>query len=222
MGLKQILIVLLIFNCTLQAQSQSTITHFEVDVIWDGLTDQVSVVEAIQFSDNPSISQITLQSLNLKKATIQHLSIKLNDNSVDASLERSENGLLEASVESNKLVKMEISYQANIHSEEILVPLIFLPLNSLSTDENLFSATLTIPASYKLIESFPTINNDEVVEADMRIYDVQLPVIPSLIKMNLAPKDKFQLGKTEMLDVFVLVVLIILGVVGWKNRKMLA
>ena len=117
---------------------------------------------------------------------------------------------------------MEISYQANIHSEEILVPLIFLPLSSLSTDENLFSATLSIPASYKLIESFPTINNDEVAEGVTRIYDVQLPVIPSLIKMNLAPKDKFQLGKTEILDAVVLVTLFILGLAGWKNRKALA
>lgn len=179
------------------------------------------VTEKLQFSGHLNDSLITLQSLAFAHADIQGLKGKVNDSTVSLSLSQNENGLLETSIPTTTLTSLNITYISSVEDSRILAPLVFVPVSSGSSDEQLFTAIITIPAFYKIVESFPTIELEGVQDGPQRIYTIHLPVIPSLVKLDLAPVSEFKMGTTEILDAVILIVLAALGVIGWKKRKML-
>lgn len=179
------------------------------------------VTEKLQFSGHLNNSHITLQSLAFEHTDIQGLKGKVNDSTVSLSLSQNENGLLETSIPTTTLTSLNITYISSVEDSRILAPLVFVPVSSGSSDEQLFTAIITIPAFYKIVESFPTIELEGVQDGPQRIYTIHLPVIPSLVKLDLAPVSEFKMGTTEILDAVILIVLAALGVIGWKKRKML-
>ncbi|MEQ8364289.1 MAG: hypothetical protein RH948_15555 [Cyclobacteriaceae bacterium] len=221
MGIRSLTIIAFTILCALQAKGQITIIHFDVTVTMDGLTNKVFINEKIQFNGNLNDTHITLQSLPFENAEIQNLKGKVNGSIVSLSLLQNKNGLLEATIPTTTLTSLDITYITSVEDSRILAPLIFVPVASGSADEQLFTATFTIPAFYKIVESFPTIELEGVQDGAQSIYTIHLPVIPSLVKLDLAPVSKFKMGTTEILDAIILIVLAVLGVIGWKKRKML-
>jgi len=220
-GVKNLILIVITLLCSLQVKGQITITHFEVSISMDNLTNKVMVTEKLQFSGHLNDSLITLQSLAFAHADIQGLKGKVNDSTVSLSLSQNENGLLETSIPTTTLTSLNITYISSVEDSRILAPLVFVPVSSGSSDEQLFTAIITIPAFYKIVESFPTIELEGVQDGPQRIYTIHLPVIPSLVKLDLAPVSEFKMGTTEILDAVILIVLAALGVIGWKKRKML-
>lgn len=221
MGLKQITVLLVVLLSGLRAQSQSSIDHFDVVISWEGESDQVDVSERMQFSRATNETEITVQALAFENSTIQNLLIRINNNAVPAVLSKNKNGLWVTTIPVEALNTLEVNYETSIVEKQIIAPLLFTPIVPPSSDEQLFSATLKIPAHHKLVESFPTINDASRIEGTQEIYNVKLPVIPSVVKFEVAPEAEFKLGITEILDGVILVTLTLLGVVGWRNRKML-
>ncbi|MFZ1808263.1 MAG: hypothetical protein WAU36_13620 [Cyclobacteriaceae bacterium] len=221
MGVRILTLLVIILLCAMQVQGQVTITHFDIKVTMDGLTNKVMVTEKILFTGDTNDKHITLQSLAFENSNIQSLKGKVNDSIVSLKLSKNENGLLITSIPITTLSSLDITYLTSVEDSRILAPLIFVPASSGSSDEKLFSATITIPAFYKIVESFPTIELDGVQDGAHRIYTIQLPVIPSLVKLDLAPVSEFKMGTTEILDAVIIIILALLGVIGWKKRKML-
>ena len=221
MGLIRLIPVLL-FLCVAQAQGQSSITSFEANAEWDEITNAVNVVENIGLKVENGDSHVTLQSIAFNDTEIQDLHITINNELKSISLSENENGLLEITIPIGTAADdIELTYQVLNNETSILVPLIFTPLTSGSTNENLFSATLKIPSSYELVESFPTVVEEVVQIENRNIYKIMLPVIPSLLKMKLSKGSGFKLSITQILDGVVITILVMLAIIGWKNRKIL-
>lgn len=221
MGIRNFTLIVITVLCALQAQGQVTITRFEVNVTMDQ-NEKVQVTEKMMFNGSLNDHQVELQSLAFENTQIQNLKAKVNDSIVSITLSENANGLLETSIPVNKLTSLDITYTTNVASSRIMAPLVFTPSLSGSSDEQLFSTTISIPAFYQIVESFPTIELEGVQDGPNRIYTIQLPVIPSLVKLDLAPVSEFKMGTTEILDAAILIILGALGIIGWKKRKMLA
>ncbi len=221
MGVRIITLIVIVVLCALQAQGQVTITRFEVNVTMDQ-NEKILVTEKIIFNGTLKDHWVKLQSLAFENTQIQNLKAKVNDSIVSITLSENANGLLETSIPVNKLTSLDITYTTNVASSRIMAPLVFTPSLSGSSDEQLFSTTISIPAFYQIVESFPTIELEGVQDGPNRIYTIQLPVIPSLVKLDLAPVSEFKMGTTEILDAAILIILGALGIIGWKKRKMLA
>lgn len=220
MGVRTLTLVAIVILCALQAQGQATITRFEVNVTMDQ-NEKVLVTEKIMFNGSLKDHQVKLQSLAFENTQILNLKAKVNDSIVSITLSKNVNGLLETSIPINKLTSLDITYTTNVASSRIMAPLVFIPALSGSSDEQLFTTTISIPAFYQIVESFPTIELEGVQDGPNRIYTIQLPVIPSLVKLDLAPVSEFKMGTTEILDAAILIILGALGILGWKKRKML-
>ncbi|MEQ8426169.1 MAG: hypothetical protein RIA63_15725 [Cyclobacteriaceae bacterium] len=220
MGIK-LLGFIFIISCAIKAQCQITITKFDVIVNWDNASGIVTVTEKLQLEGVVVGTELTLQSLDFKKSAIDNLNVKLGELTIPVELNKNKDGLLIDHVLIDETKSVELKYQVENQSTDIVIPLVFTPVVPRNPKEDLFSATLKIPLHYKLVESFPTIIGDGQTTDSHRTYKVELPVIPSLIKMNLADESKFILGTTEILDGFVVVTLALLSLVGWKKRKML-
>lgn len=220
MGIKKLVSIVALSLCVFYAQCQITITHFEAHIDVDANAEEILVHEIILFSGDNNNLQATLQSMDFDNASINNLKVKVNGSTTAISLTKNNNGLFEAKIPVKNFYSVDITYSTRATSLKVIAPLIFVSALTRSADEKLFTATITLPARYQLTESFPTIETTEVQEGSLRTYTVELPVIPSMIKFKMA--EDFVVGITEILDMTVLLTLGLLGVIGWKKRKMLS
>jgi len=222
-GLKKLFLPLLFFLAH-SGYSQPAIEKYDVEVYVDKAINETHVVEHISIAAwNNSLMH--LQALPFTDIEFSNLKLKFEDFESSFTLASNANQLLESNLMveqvSREMAEIEVSYTVRNANAMIRVPLIFLPLTPKSTQDDLFRATIHIPLEFELVDSFPTVIDDSRKAASGNVYEVLLPVIPSMLRLDVAKTSKGRVGTTEILDAFVIGVLLFLGIIGWRKRKSL-
>lgn len=195
-----------------------------MEVYVNKTTNETRVVEFISIAAwNNSL--VHLQALPFEDIEFSNLKLKFEDLESSFTLASNTDQLLESNLMvekvSREMAEIEISYTVKNVNSMIRVPLIFLPFTPRSTQDNLFRATIHVPHEFELVDSFPTVIDDSHQVASENVYEVTLPVIPSMLRLDVAKISKGRVGTTEILDAFVIGVLLLLGIIGWRKRKSL-
>ncbi|MEQ8301951.1 MAG: hypothetical protein RIB47_01075 [Cyclobacteriaceae bacterium] len=220
MGVVRLLLWVVCLGIVSEGRSQYTISEIKVSATWNQREGRVLVTEKIRFDPTGSSEKIRLQSLPIG-AVITGLKLFVNGTLTDLETSQDHNGLKEIELMPNEAGILHLKYEVEVNEHMLIVPLIFPRMNNIPSNENLFSASISIPNNYRIVNSFPTVEAEAKPEGNQIVYDVTLPVIPSMLRVEVSKNGEVSLSTIDLLDGAVLVVLAIVGVAGWRKRKML-
>lgn len=203
-----------------EGRSQYTISEIKVSATWNQQEARVLVTEKIRFNLTGSSEKIRLQSLPIG-AVITGLKLFVNGTLTNLETLQDRNGLKQIDLIPDETGILHLEYDVEANERMLIVPLIFPRMDNIPSNENLFSARISIPSDYQIVNSFPTVGAEVKAEGTQIVYDVTLPVIPSMLRVEVSKNDEVSLSTIDLLDGAVLVVLAVVGVAGWRKRKML-
>ncbi len=77
-------------------------------------------------------------------------------------------------------------------------------------------AEVTLPATYSLVEAFPTVLNQEIADDERQRYRFSLQVLPSLVRLRGYLGQAPLLPTARAIDLGVLAVLLLVILVSWR------
>ena len=112
-------------------------------------------------------------------------------------------------------LEVQVTYALAIEPEEasfdISVPVVYVDALPAAAAEDFFVATLHLPASYVLTETFPTTPGDR--------YRLSLQVLPSLVRLRGFIGTAPWLTTLQWVDLAVGVLLLLGGALGWRQMR---
>lgn len=99
---------------------------------------------------------------------------------------------------------------------DLAVPIPIPDRPPVGAPERLFVAEVRLPPGFALVERFPTVPVVRRMEGEVPVYELSLPVVPSLLRVRgrSGPPPLVTFG--QALDIGVIGALLILGLVGWR------
>ena len=119
-------------------------------------------------------------------------------------------------------IEFKISYEVISGKQRLWVPLVFpnwKPADT--TNQSLFTASVSFPAKCKWVESFPNQSSASEETKTLKTRSFELSAIPSVLWFRLAGQDESAIATGTLIDFAVLAVLVLLGFAGWKYRRLL-
>ena len=83
----------------------------------------------------------------------------------------------------------------------------------------MFIASVTIPADFSVVETFPTVPKTVAEVEDQRTYDFRVQVVPSMVRFRGHVGDPPLLTFARKVDLGVLAILLIAGAFGWRGLR---
>ncbi len=221
MGVARLLLLLICFGIVSEGRSQSTISEIRVSATWNQQEGRILVTEKIRFDQTGSNENIRLESLPIGDAVITDLKLLVNGALTNLETKQDRNGLKQIDLILDGTGILNLEYEVEVNERMLIVPLIFPRMDNIPSNENLFSASISIPSDYQIVNSFPTVGAEVKAEGNQVVYNVSLPVIPSMLRVEVSRNGEVSLSTIDLLDGAVLAILAIGGVAGWRKRKML-
>lgn len=102
---------------------------------------------------------------------------------------------------------------------DLVLPVLMVDWDPEDSREELFTAELSLPASYGVVEMFPTVPV-EVQEAEAaNLHILSLPVVPSFVRLRGREGDRPFLTFGRLVDLGVGLVLFFLAAFGWRRMR---
>lgn len=126
-------------------------------------------------------------------------------------------------IESNgkPFTDIELNYTVAISRESFYIPIFFTELLSTSSNNDFFEVNIIRHSTQNMILHFPKVNQIESDITGEKITSIQVPALPSLIKMELPSSNTSKISVTTIVDWVVALVFVLIGIIIWKKRNQL-
>lgn len=104
---------------------------------------------------------------------------------------------------------------------DLTLPIVYPDMPSESNIATLFSASLELPENANIYEQFPTQTWSIKSTPPTKVHQLSLPAIPSVITLNRGTGPQPFFSTLRIVGGFIILVLLILLVLGWKKIKQL-
>ena len=98
------------------------------------------------------------------------------------------------------------------------VPVLSVSLPPATDSGDVFLAVVTVPENWSVVEGFPT----GLRERERGVYDVALPVVPSVVSLRGRTDGAWRPGFNLIVDLLAVVILLAFGLVGWRHLRELS
>ena len=99
---------------------------------------------------------------------------------------------------------------------DVSIPVLFVDWRPTEAPQDFFVAEVTLPATYSLVEAFPTVLNQEIADDERQRYLFSLQVLPSLVRLRGYVGQAPLLTTARAIDLGVLAVLLLVALVSWR------
>lgn len=99
---------------------------------------------------------------------------------------------------------------------DLAVPIPIPDRPPVGAPERLFVAEVRLPPGFSLVERFPTVPVVQRMDDEVRVYELSLPVVPSLLRVRARSGPPPLVTFGQAVDIGVIGALLILGLVGWR------
>ena len=99
---------------------------------------------------------------------------------------------------------------------DVTIPVLFVDWLPTEAPQDFFVAEITLPATYSLVEAFPTVLNREIDDSGRSRYRISLQVLPSLVRLRGYVGQAPLLTTARAIDLGVLAVLLLVILVSWR------
>ena len=211
MGLRGVWYLVLIWT-TCAAQAQGITEQFDIQV--QVVDSNSALVECtIAVAPDSGVTMLPMQAIKYTNASItsvkvDHLPVELIDYNHLWKLEQY--GFSGRSV--------QVAYEVRWEGDEAVIPIMYVPWKAADTEEGKMRTKVSLPGGLHIGNHFPDVAFARDV---MGVYTFDLPVVTSLIKFDLRDNVDFYISGTTVVDLVIIALLLGLGVLGWKRRKML-
>ena len=224
---KIFLIAILIGSCVSNVNSQQkkgivTQASFSAKVL--SVENKVEV-EVDYKLKNDSSNQVKIKGLLFDNKQITFSSVLLNEQNVSADFSRNDD-LLSMPLripdslfqkEVNIKLHYEVFYQPHENLLDITLAVIYIDWPSDRSANDPFEASVTLPRSFDLIETFPSTNWEMLSESR---YHTEVPAIPSMLRIKAVGQKTGGFSFSYIIDISVAMVLMVLLVLAWRKLKM--
>ncbi len=104
---------------------------------------------------------------------------------------------------------------------DVSIPVLFVDWLPTEAPQDFFVAEVTLPATYSLVEAFPTVLNQEIADDERQRYRFSLQVLPSLVRLRGYVGQAPLLTTARAIDLGVLAVLLLVAFVSWRYFRRL-
>ncbi len=102
---------------------------------------------------------------------------------------------------------------------DVSLPVLFVDWLPTEAPQDFFVAEVTLPATYSLVEAFPTVLNREIADGGRARYRFSLQVLPSLVRLRGYVGQAPLLTTARAIDLGVLAVLLLVILVSWRRFR---
>lgn len=221
MKLLQVLIFMIVLQVCSNAQSiQFGILRAEVSA---NLT-QVSIQYEIK--GDATLNQLPFRAIGWNQDQIEQVRVKINEKEIPLNLQMLNqrvamgNMALKPTLSALKGQTFEVTYELSMGAQKgrLTIPVVFPDLQAEGSNNSFFSSTIRLEESYVLDAVFPAMTWKE--DKTKNDYHFELQVIPAWVKFH-CYKGQIPFWRLErIVDVFVILVLLGLLLIGWKKIKL--
>lgn len=105
-------------------------------------------------------------------------------------------------------------------SFDLVLPLLMVDWPPAGAPDDMLEAAVSIPASYSVLESFPTVPKEMSTSGERRRYDFRLQVIPSMVRFRGQVGEPPVLTFSRLVDLGVFALLLAAAAIGyWGLRR---
>lgn len=104
-------------------------------------------------------------------------------------------------------------------SFDLVIPVLYVDWRPAGAPEDMFVASVTIPADYSVVETFPTVPKELTEAEGARRYDFRVQVIPSMVRFRGHVGEPPVLTFARKVDLGVVLVLIVAGAFGLHGLR---
>ena len=212
----------ILFFWTIASWGQGQLTGVTTTVNMLGPTIQITQEFALDLPD--SIHRVTLKALNFKGTTLSNINVKANQEMATVK-EAGAEQLKQFTVTGQDGVPLKnvmLSYTIAADHSNFYVPLFFTNLPAAHSDIDFFKGSLYlyVNTDYRIL--FPKVSLNEFPDNAIKEVVFELPALPSMIRLQIDPKDTLDFWEGNRVDMLVALLFIGIGFLIWKNRKRLA
>ncbi len=199
--------------------AQASLKAVSVDIDFKGTTVVVRQQFSMMVPD--SVQKIHLKALEFKGTEFKGV-IAANGIKPVKVEEQLQDGLRQLALSSDVgFDEITISYQLQIGQGILNLPLFFTELPAVPSKTDFFRMKMQMPEGLRYNLYFPGVPVEEQTHAGVKTVQLQVPALPSLIRMELFYGEK-ETRLMDIVDIMVAFLFVGIGLLIWKYRKRLA
>jgi len=216
--MRSVIFYLMIFwTGTILAQGE--LVHSSVKV--NMTTPVIAVEQFLELNLPDSIQNIEIKVLNFKNVTLSLISAKSEGKILPIEIITSK-GLQHFKLSSlNSIRNITLNYNVFIEGDAVEIPIFFTDLPAASSENDFFKAELKTQTNHSYDIQFPKVTLSETIENEIKTIKLEIPALPSVLKAKRTFNEKLELSFLSLVDGFVALIFVVIGILIWKNRKRL-
>jgi|GEM_PF-1814206 len=170
-----------------------------------------------------SITSIQLKMLVFEGTSLGEIAVTADEHTIKYKTITSEGmKVLELILPEDKTCdKISISYPINVKDSDFYLPLFFTNLPAAASNDDFFNVQFKMPLTLQYRIHFPKVDTETTETATFKTIALNVPALPSLLRMTVFTKEKKGLNYANIVDVLVIGIFIGIGFLIWVNRKQL-
>lgn len=197
----------------------------------DGEAARTSIEVRYRVSPGGTLDSIPLTGIEFSGTRLRRLEAEIGGETVPVTLDRSRAPAIGGFVHlrspspSDDTLAVTLTYEldraipGSSRQFDLVLPLLLVDWTPAGAPDDMLRARVSIPASYSVQESFPTVPKEMQLSGDLRRYDFRLQVIPTMIRFRGHVGDPPVLSFSRLVDLGVLLLLIVAGALGWWGMQ---
>jgi len=183
---------------------------------------RVEVQQQLQLNLPDSVQEIALRSLEFAGTNLTLKEISSAGKSLNFEQMKAE-GLNVVTVTSTQeaFKTLDIRYSIIAEKAHFYLPLFFTNLPAANSDNDFFKASLKLPKNQNFVVHFPKVDMVQSEIQNEQLITLEVPALPSLFRLELLPKEATGMQFSAMVDWFVALVFVVIGIIIWTKRNQL-
>ena len=183
---------------------------------------RVEVQQTLQLNIPDTVQKITMRALEFAETNLVLNGISSVGKALDFKQSQTK-GLNSVTISTTEqpFKTLVINYTVIPAKAHFYLPLFFTNLPAANSDNDFFKAILKLPKNQNLLLHFPKVELIESETANEQLITLEVPALPSLFRLELLPEAATGVQFTMVVDWFVALLFVIIGIIIWNKRNLL-